>query len=104
VQQALTSGELVAAMTWNDSATALKRAGVPVEFMDPKEKMLTWTCGFVLLKDAKNIDLAYEFINSRLETDSGKYLIEAYGYGASTSSAFAAVAPAHNLHRADEAE
>ena len=79
------------AMTWNASATSLKKQGVPVEFMKPKEGMLTWACGFVMLKDAKNVDLAYDFINSRLETDSGKYLIQAYGYGSSTSTAFAAV-------------
>lgn len=91
VEQALASGELVAAMTWNASAVALKKNGVPVEYMNPKEGMLTWACGFVMLKDAKNVDLAYDFINSRLETDSGKYLIQAYGYGSSTSSAFAAV-------------
>ncbi|GEO86157.1 MULTISPECIES: ABC transporter substrate-binding protein [Alphaproteobacteria] len=93
VEQSLASGELVAAMTWNASAVALKKQGVPVEFMKPKEGMLTWACGFVLLKDSKNTDLAYDFINSRLEAESGKYLIEAYGYGSSTSTAFAAVPP-----------
>src|SRR6476660_4525162 len=93
VEQALASGQLVAAMTWNASATSLKKQGVPVEFMKPKEGMLTWACGFVMLKDAKNVDLAYDFINSRLEPASGKYLIEAYGYGSSTSSAFAEVPP-----------
>ncbi|WP_168879685.1 ABC transporter substrate-binding protein [Rhizobium sp. P28RR-XV] len=91
VEQSLASGQLVAAMTWNASAVALKKQGVPVEFMKPKEGMLTWACGFVMLKDAKNTDLAYDFINSRLEADSGKTLIENYGYGASTTSAFAAV-------------
>jgi spermidine/putrescine transport system substrate-binding protein len=91
VEQSLASGELVAAMTWNASAVALKKQGVPVEFMKPKEGMLTWTCGYVMLKDAKNVDLAYDFINSRLEADSGKHLIEDYGYGSSTSTAFAAV-------------
>ncbi len=91
VEQSLASGQLVAAMTWNASAVALKKQGVPVEFMKPKEGMLTWACGFVMLKDAKNTDLAYDFINSRLEAESGKALIENYGYGASTSTAFAAV-------------
>ncbi|TXI01362.1 MAG: extracellular solute-binding protein [Rhizobium sp.] len=91
VEQSLASGQLVAAMTWNASAVALKKQGVPVEFMKPKEGMLTWACGFVMLKDAKNTDLAYDFINSRLEADSGKALIENYGYGASTTTAFAAV-------------
>ena len=47
VEQALSSGALVAAMTWNASATTLKKQGVPVEFMKPKEGMLTWSCGFV---------------------------------------------------------
>jgi spermidine/putrescine transport system substrate-binding protein len=91
VEQSLASGQLVAAMTWNASAVALKRQGVPVEFMNPKEGMLTWTCGYVILKDAKNVDLAYDFINSRLEQDSGKALIQNYGYGASTTTAFEAV-------------
>lgn len=94
VEQSLASGALVAAMTWNASAVALKKQGVPVEFMKPKEGMLTWACGFVLMKDAKNVDLAYDFINSRLKSASGKYLIEAYGYGSSTSTAFAEVKPA----------
>ena len=91
VEQALASGQLVAAMTWNASATSLKKQGVPVEFMKPKEGMLTWSCGFVMLKDAKNVDLAYDFINSRLDADSGKFLIQSYGYGSSLSTAFAGV-------------
>ena len=98
VEQSLASGQLVAAMTWNASAVTLKKQGVPVEFMKPKEGMLTWTCGYVLLKDSANVDLAYDFINSRLEADSGKYLIENYGYGASTKTAFDQV-PKADLQR-----
>ncbi len=88
VEQSLASGALVAAMTWNASAVTLKKQGVPVEFMKPKEGMLTWTCGYVLLKDSTNVDLAYDFINSRLEADCGKFLIESYGYGSSTKTSF----------------
>lgn len=98
VEQSLASGELVAAMTWNASATALKKQGVKVEFMKPKEGMLTWACGFVMLKDAKNVDLAYDFINSRLEGDSGKELITQYGYGSASKAAFDLV-PKEELDR-----
>lgn len=91
VEQSLASGELVAAMTWNASATSLKKQGVPVEFMKPKEGMLTWMCGVVLLKDAKNIDLAYDFINARLEADSGKALVESYGYGSANTQAMTSI-------------
>jgi spermidine/putrescine transport system substrate-binding protein len=98
VEQSLASGELVAAMTWNASATTLKKQGVKVEFLKPKEGMLTWACGFVLLKDAKNVDLAYDLINSRLEGESGKELITQYGYGSASSAAFALV-PKEELDR-----
>ncbi len=98
IQQALASGELIAAMTWNDTAMALKKQGVAVEFMKPKEGMLTWSCGFVLLKDAKNVDLAYDFINSRMEPASSKELISQYGYGTANSAAFSLV-PKEELDR-----
>jgi len=98
VEQSLASGELVAAMTWNASATTLKKQGVQVEFMKPKEGMLTWACGIVMLKDARNVDLAYDFINSRLEAESGKELITQYGYGSASSAAFALV-PKTDLDR-----
>jgi spermidine/putrescine transport system substrate-binding protein len=88
VEQSLASGELVIAMTWNASATALRKQNVPVTFMKPKEGMLTWACGMVLLKDSKNVDLAYDFMNSRLEPASGKGLIEQYGYGSASKASF----------------
>jgi len=94
VEQALASGELVAAMTWNASAVNLKKQGVPVSFMNPKEGMLTWVCGFVMIKGTPHKNLAYDFINSRLDTDSGKALVENYGYGSSNSAAMAAVGEA----------
>ncbi|MDY0885564.1 ABC transporter substrate-binding protein [Dongia soli] len=94
IEQALASGELVAAMTWNASAVSLKKQGVPVEFMNPKEGMLTWVCGFVMIKGTPHADLAYDFINARLADASGEYLIENYGYGSSNADAMKAVGEA----------
>ena len=47
MEQSLASGELVAAMTWNETPTRLKKEGVPVKFANPKEGALTWVCGAV---------------------------------------------------------
>ena len=47
LEQALASGEMVAAMTWNASAVALAGEGVPVKFAKPKEGALTWVCGMI---------------------------------------------------------
>ena len=88
LQQALASGEMVAAMTWNDSATLLKAEGVPVKFAAPKEGALTWVCGLMMHKDAPNPDRAYDVISSLVSVESGKFLINDYGYGHSNAKSF----------------
>ncbi|MBV1837920.1 PotD/PotF family extracellular solute-binding protein [Acetobacter estunensis] len=89
VQNAMASGEIVAAMGWNVVANKLKEAGVPVAFMTPKEGKLTWSCGTVLMKDSKNVDKAYDFINDQLQAEPSSHLIAEYGYGSALKSAFA---------------
>jgi len=88
LEQALASGELAAAMTWNSSATLLKSEGVPVKFANPKEGALTWVCGLMVHKDAPNLDRAYEVIDSLLSVDTGKFMINDYGYGHSNAKSF----------------
>jgi spermidine/putrescine transport system substrate-binding protein len=88
LEQALASGEMVAAMTWNSSATLLKAEGVPVAFAAPKEGALTWACGVMIHKDAPNLDRAYDVIDSLLSTDTGKFMINDYGYGHSNLKSF----------------
>ena len=74
LEQALAVGELVAAMTWNSSATLLKAEGVPVRFAQPKEGALTWVCGVMIHKDAPNLDSAYDIIEGLLSVESGKFM------------------------------
>ncbi|MEE9300690.1 MAG: extracellular solute-binding protein [Alphaproteobacteria bacterium] len=88
VAQGLAAGELVAALTWNDTAVELLGEGLPVKFMEPKEGALNWVCGYVLIKDAPNLDLAYEVLDSRLDPRAGAYLMTEYGYGHSNSKSF----------------
>lgn len=95
-EQALASGEVVAAYGWNDAAFRLKSQGVPVEFMNPKEGMLTWVCGLVLSKAAPNIDLAHEFANAFTSPEAGEYLIQQFGTGHANRKAFDKV-PADKL-------
>ncbi len=88
LEQALSSGEMVAAMTWNSSAVLLQSEGVPVKFAKPKEGALTWVCGLMIHKDAPNIDSAYDVIDSLLSVESGKFMINDYGYGHSNAKSF----------------
>jgi spermidine/putrescine transport system substrate-binding protein len=88
LEQALASGEIVAAMTWDSSAVKLKSEGIPVTFANPKEGALTWVCGVMMHKDAPHPDKAYDVIDAMLSTDSGKWLISENGYGHSNAKSF----------------
>jgi len=55
--------------------------------------MMTWVCGYVMIKDTPHQDLAYDFINDRLSKDPGQWLVENYGYGSSSTESMKAVAP-----------
>lgn len=87
LEQALASGELVAAMTWNSSAAVLKSQGVPVKFANPKEGALTWVCGVMIHKDAPNLDRAYDIVDSLLSEETGFWFIDYNGYGHSNAKA-----------------
>ena len=91
LEQALASGELVAAMTWNSSPVELKRQGLPVRWANPKEGALTWVCGAMMHKDAPNPDRAHDIIDSLISVDSGRFIIDVYGYGHSNTKSFDAV-------------
>jgi spermidine/putrescine transport system substrate-binding protein len=88
LEQALASGELVAAMTWDSSAVVLKGEGVPVKFANPKEGALTWVCGAMMHKDAPHPDKAYDVVDALLSVQAGKWLIGENGYGHSNKKSF----------------
>ncbi|WP_181366349.1 ABC transporter substrate-binding protein [Albidovulum aquaemixtae] len=95
VQQAMASGEIVAAYAWNDLVKNLKAEGIPVEYAVPKEGMFTWFCGLTLLNSGKaDSELAYDFIDAWLSPETGKYLIEASGYGHANRKSFEIADPA----------
>jgi spermidine/putrescine-binding protein len=88
-QQAMASGEISIAYAWNDGLAALRKQGLPVKYMNPKEGILTWTCGVVHMANAKASDEeVYDFLNAFSAPETGKFLIEEYGYGHSNRKAF----------------
>ncbi len=93
-QQALASGEVVAAYAWNDAIKNLRAQGIPVEYAKPKEGYFTWFCGLTLLNTGKaDLAMSYDFIDAWLSPETGKVLIEGSGYGHANQKSFAAANP-----------
>ncbi len=89
IEQALASGELVAAYAWNSALHTLRKQGVPIKYMVPKEGILTWLCGLVYINRGEgDPDLVYDFIDAFLSPDAGEFMIADYGYGHSNKKSF----------------
>jgi spermidine/putrescine transport system substrate-binding protein len=77
--QGLASGELVAAMSWRSTFTALKRENKPVAYLNPPGGIFTYVCGLVMHKDPSNEEKALALIDSGLEDAAAVYSIEQIG-------------------------
>ena len=89
-QQALASGELVAADSWNDTILNLSNQGIPSAFMQPKEGAMTWTCGLGLTNwlSPEQETMAYDLMNAYLSVDTGIYWVENFGMGHSNKNVY----------------
>jgi len=89
IEQALASGEIVAAYAWNDAYASLKRQGFDVGYMIPAEGILTWVDSSILLKNGPGSeDEAYAYLDATMSTETGVFMIEEYGYGAPNRTSF----------------
>lgn len=57
--------------TWDSTAAALGKEGLPIGFIAPKEGALAWMEGVAIPAGAANLDQAYAFINWFLTPEAG---------------------------------
>lgn len=97
MEQALASGEVVAAMGWNASVASLKSQGIPVAMLKPKEGIFTWLDGIVWAKTGEGPEeKVYDLMDAWIDVAAGKHLIEKVGYGHSNRKSYDGV-PASRL-------
>lgn len=91
-EQALASGEIVAAASWNMTPTNLGKRDLPVMFMKPKEGAMTFTCGLVLFSfvSPEMEARAYDLIDAYLAPSTGEYWISEFGMGHANIRSFEA--------------
>ena len=87
--QLMASGTVDVAWSWNDGVTYLRADNYPVAFQRAaKEGSSTFMCGFINLKDGPGSeDKAYDVINAWLEPSAGTALLDAIGYGHTSTAA-----------------
>lgn len=79
-QVAFLQNGCVIGQTWDGPMLTLKKEGKPVSFMAPKEGALTWVDSMAIVKNAKNIEQAYAFINWAYTPEAGAIMAKSTGY------------------------
>lgn len=92
--QLMASGLVDVAWSWNDGVVYLQEDNYPVGFQrEAEEGSSTFFCGFVNLSNGPGSeDKVYDFINAWLEPSAGKALLDAIGYGHTSTEAMATIA------------
>jgi spermidine/putrescine transport system substrate-binding protein len=82
--EAFGNGDVWIAYAWPNDWVQMKKKpkpGLPVVYMHPKEKPISWIGMLMLLKGSPRPQLAHAYVDSWSSATAGKWLEDNYGYG-----------------------
>jgi spermidine/putrescine transport system substrate-binding protein len=79
--EAFGSGDLWIAYAWPNDWVQMKKKGLKVVYMRPKEKPIAWVGMFMLLQGSPRPKLAHAYVDAWSSAGSAKWLEDNYGYG-----------------------
>ena len=79
--EAFGSGDLWIAYAWPNDWVQMKKKGLKVVYMHPKEKPIAWVGMMMLLKGTPRPKLAHAYVDAWSSTKSAAWLEDNYGYG-----------------------
>jgi spermidine/putrescine-binding protein len=85
--EAFGSGELWIAYAWPNDWVQMKKKGLKVAYMRPREKPIAWVGMLMLLKGSQRAKLAHAYADAWSSAKSGKWLEDNYGYGHANTKA-----------------
>jgi spermidine/putrescine-binding protein len=85
--EAFGSGDVWIAYAWPNDWVQMKKKGLKVVYMHPKEKPIAWVGMMMLLKGTPRPHLAHAYVNAWSSTNSAKWLEDNYGYGHANTQA-----------------
>jgi spermidine/putrescine transport system substrate-binding protein len=79
--QAFKREDVYVGYAWPDSYAYAKGAGLDVEYMNPKEGRITWSCGLGLFSDSENYYHGHAYADSWSSPEAAQFLVGSYYYG-----------------------
>lgn len=97
------SGEIVLAHAWPLTYTQLSNEGFPISSVSPQGKLTGWTDSWMISKNSRNVDAAYQWIDFILSGEGQKGVMDVTGYSGATDLGVAAIGAekAHELFMDD---
>jgi spermidine/putrescine transport system substrate-binding protein len=74
--QQITNGEIKMFYGWPSQYATLVQDDVAVEYLNPSEGRLSWSCGAIVMADTEHYDLALAWIDARLSAETGATMID----------------------------
>lgn len=84
---ALKSGEIAATMTWKARTLQWKKAGLPLDYVVPKEGALPATFEAAVAKGSKSVDCAFPYLNAMIDPRAQRAFAETMGYAPTITNA-----------------
>jgi spermidine/putrescine-binding protein len=84
----LISGQIWMALGWNGDAFVLKSNNIPVRYVVPLEGSQKWEDDWAIPTNARDVDMAYEFINFMLNADVALREARYTGYATPNQKAY----------------
>jgi len=79
--EAFGSGDIWIAYAWPNDWVQMKKKGLKVVYMHPRQKPIAWVGMFMLLKGSPRPHLAHAYVDAWSSKRSAKWLEDNYGYG-----------------------
>lgn len=97
------SGEVVLAHAWPLTYTQLSSEEFPIGSVSPRGKLTGWTDSWMISKNSRHADVAYQWIDYLLSGPGQKGVMEVTGYSGATTLGTEAIGPdrAHALFMDD---
>ncbi len=86
MQPAFKAGDIWISYAWQDAYVNMKAEGLAVEFMEPSQGKLGWTCGFMLGSTTKNYRHAHQYVESFINHAACVDMVNLFYYGSADAT------------------